>query len=82
MMNISQNKIKSCTDIGDTVYVIAGCEYKPAIVKSIGIDAIETDLDTLFYDEIGEQVNPEDIEKLVFTGSNNEGNQGIGESKE
>lgn len=53
-MNITQNKIKSCTDIGDTVYVICGGVYKPAVVKSIGIDAIETDLDTLFYDEIGE----------------------------
>lgn len=54
-MRVTKTKISQVLSIGDTVYVILPrggyCEAK---VLWIGYDSLDTDVDVLFYDEIGE----------------------------
>ena len=53
-MRVTRNKIESCVDIGDTVYIILGGAYISAIVNGIYDDSLDTDEDLLFYEDIGE----------------------------
>ena len=54
-MRVTKNKIEKCIGPGDVVYVICpGGVYKEATVFSIEEDSVDTDLDLLFFDEIGE----------------------------
>ena len=53
-MRATKTKISKVLDRGDTVYVITSRGgYMPAKVQWIGEDGLETDIDVLFYDEIG-----------------------------
>ena len=54
-MRVTKRKLSKVLDRGDTVYVITGRGgYIPAKVQRIGEDSLDTDVDVLFYDEIGE----------------------------
>lgn len=53
-MRVTKNKIEKCLGVGDVVYVIcAGGMYMEATVVHIEDDCVDTDLDLLFFDEIG-----------------------------
>ena len=53
-MRVTKRKISKACDVGDAVFVFTRGGYKPAVIRWIGEDCLDTDLDVLFYDEIGE----------------------------
>ena len=52
-MNVTRNMMRKVLAPGDTVYIIAPGKVIPAKVLEICEDSLETDADTLFYDEHG-----------------------------
>ena len=52
-MKITKNLIRKVLAPGDKVYIIAPGKVIPAKVLDICEDSMETDVDTLFYDEHG-----------------------------
>ena len=53
-MRVTKTKISKVLSIGDIVYVILPKGgYTEAVVTWIGEDSLETDVDLLFYDEMG-----------------------------
>lgn len=54
-MRVTKTKISKVLDRGDIVYVfLPQGGYTEAVVSWIGEDSLDTDVDVLFYDEIGE----------------------------
>ncbi len=53
-MRVTRNKIESCVDIGDAVFVLRMGWYIHALVNGIHDDSLDTDEDILFYEDIGE----------------------------
>jgi hypothetical protein len=54
-MRLTKREISKVLDRGDIVYaILPKGGYKEAVVEWIDEDSLYTDLDVLFYDEIGE----------------------------
>ena len=53
-MRVTKTKISKVLSLGDIVYVmLPRGGYTEAVVSWIGEDSLDTDVDVLFYDEIG-----------------------------
>ena len=52
-MKVTKNKISRALEVGDIVYMITKGGYTRATVLEIEDDCLNTDVDLLFYDEIG-----------------------------
>lgn len=52
-MKVTKNKINRVLEVGDIVYVITKGGYTNATVLEIEDDCLNTNVDLLFYDEIG-----------------------------
>ena len=53
-MSVTKQKLSKVLSVGDVVYVVLPRGgYQEAIVSWIGYDSLDTDVDVLFYDEIG-----------------------------